>query len=83
MYHYHLTCNDILLKNNYLLAGRKVPLISRDEFEIFYFSSDKGASKIIVREFIEGNKATFPRLIHNSIFVLSHFRVNYHPISPL
>ena len=69
--------------NNYLLTGVKCQLISRDELEIFYFSSDEGVRKIIVREFIEGNKGTFPRLIHNSIFVLSHFRANYHPISRL
>ena len=65
------------------IRREKCHFISRDELEIFYFSGDEGARKIIVREFIEGNKGTFPRSIHNFIFVLSHFRVNYHPISRL
>ena len=74
---------NVILKGLCHLNREKSDTISRDELETFYFSSDEGARKIIVREFIEGNKGTFSRLIQNFIFVLSHFRVKNHPISRL
>ena len=36
--------------NNYLLTGRKVTLYTPRRLEMFYFASDVGASKIIIRE---------------------------------
>ena len=50
-------------------SGVKWFFIHRGDLEIFYFASDEGASKIIVRESPSCIKPLSSRLIPNFIFV--------------